>query len=249
MTSGQENPDPEANRAAGADDERISSMTTTFDQPVGASKASRISPLLATLGSAVLLGGFFAMEFGSAGFSVDDDLSVDQMVAKLDELGGALSLGGGFQALVAMGVVIFGACVRRALAAREPEGSITPAVALGGAILAASLQTVGAAVTQLAGYFEKSADPAVRLTLYSLAENVFAGAWCPLALTAGAVAFAGLARGSVPRWFGGVSAFIAILLVVAQLVVPWAGWFPALIWIAVASFSLRLPRSASPAVA
>jgi hypothetical protein len=43
-----------------------------------------------------------------------------------------------------------------------------------------------------------------------------------------------------------VSAFIAVLLLVLQVVVPWAGWFPAAIWLVAAGFGLRV-REASAA--
>jgi hypothetical protein len=100
----------------------------------------------------------------------------------------------------------------------------------------------GAAATQLASY-EGAVDPAIPLTIHTLEENLFAGAWCAIAVVAGAVAFASLRGGSVARWFGGLSAFVAILLVVAQVVVPWAGWFPAALWVAISSFGLRGERS------
>ncbi|HUR48550.1 MAG TPA: hypothetical protein VMY88_03335 [Acidimicrobiales bacterium] len=191
------------------------------------------------LGLALAVVGFTAMEMTGAGFSVSDNLPVDTMLAKLDEARGSILLGGGLQALVGLGIVLFGALVRRTLLRSEPEGALTPTVAWGGALVTAAMVCVAAAMTQLAGGTDKAADPAVLLTMHTLQESLFAGAWCALALTAGAVAFAGLARGSIPRWLGGVSAFIAVLLLLAQVVVPWAGWFPALIWVVVASIGLR----------
>ncbi len=198
-------------------------------------------PRLATIGLGLALGivGFTSMEMTAAGFSLADDLPVATMLDKLEAVSGTMTLGGGIQALVAMGVVIFGALVRRTLLGSEPEGALTPTIAWGGALVTASMISVGAALAQLTGATESPADPAVLLGLYNITESFFAGAWCALALTAGAVAFAGLARGSVARWLGGVSAFIAVLLLLAQVVVPWAGWFPALIWVIVASIGLR----------
>lgn len=203
--------------------------------------ASRRGPRLATIGLGLALGvvGFTAMEMTGAGFSVSDDLPVDTMLARLDEARGSVMLGGGLQALVGLGVVLFGALVRRTLLRSEPEGALTPTIAWGGALVTATMVCVAAAMTQLAGGTDKAADPAVLLTMHNLQESLFAGAWCALSLTAGAVAFAGLARGSVARWLGGVSAFISVLLVLAQVVVPWAGWFPALVWVLVASIGLR----------
>jgi len=199
------------------------------------------------LGIAIGILGFISLEMTGAGFSVSDELPIDTMLAKLDEARGSILLGGGLQAVVGMGVVIFGALVRRALRRSEPEGALTPTIAWGGALVTSSMVAMAAAMSQLSGGTETAADPGVLLTLHTLQESLFAGAWCALALTAGAVAFAGLTRGSVPRWLGGVSAFIAVLLVLAQVVVPWAGWFPALIWVVVASIGLRTaaPREIS----
>ncbi len=183
--------------------------------------------------------GLAAMLTGGAGFSVTDKLPVPTMIQKLDDAKGGLQIGGGLQALVSMGLVLFGAHVRRLLLRREPDGALTPAIAWGGALLAAAMTGVAAAMTQLSAGFTDAVDPGVPLTIHALEENMFAGAWCAIALVAGAVAVSGLRRGAVPRWFAGVSAFVAVLLVVAQLAVPWIGWFPALVWIIVSAFALR----------
>jgi hypothetical protein len=60
-----------------------------------------------------------------------------------------------------------------------------------------------------------------------------------LAVATGAIAVAGLRHRVVPTWLGGVSAFITALLVVLQLVVPWAGWFPAAIWLIAVGIGMR----------
>ena len=214
-------------------------MTTiSAEQPRTSNRQSTRAATIG-LGLTIAIVGFISMELTGAGFSVSEDLPVATMLEKLDQARQEIMLGGGLQALVGMGVVLFGALVRRSLLRSEPEGALTPTVAWGGAVVTATLVGVAAAMSQLAGATEKAADPGVLLTLHTLQESMFAGAWCALALTAGAVAFAGLVRGSVPRWLGGVSAFIAVLLVLAQVVVPWAGWFPALIWVIVASIGLR----------
>jgi hypothetical protein len=174
-----------------------------------------------------------------AGFSVTDKLPVETMLHKLDDASSGFLLGGGFQGLVAMGIVVYGAFVRGALLRREPEGALTPVVAWGGALLTAAMAGMGAAHTQLAASFKDAVDPAIPLTLHALEQNLFAGAFCAIALVAGAVAVAGLRRGAVARWFAGVSAFVAILLVVVQIAVPWAGWFPAAVWMIVSAFGLR----------
>lgn len=190
-------------------------------------------------GLAVGVGGFFAVFSSGAGFSVSDDLPIQTMVDKLDAVRGTLLISGGLQGLAAMALVIYGAFVCRVLKEREPESSLVPTVAFGGALLAAAMAAFGGAATQLAGSLENSVDPAIPLAVHVFEESLFAGAWCSVALIAGALAVAGLRRGAVPRWFAAVSAFVAVLLVVAQVVVPWAGWFPAIVWIAISAVVLR----------
>lgn len=175
------------------------------------------------------------------GFSVTDKLPIETMLAKLEAANSTLRLGGAAQALTAMALVIFGAWVFTRLREVEPEGALTPLVAGGGCIITAAMLAMAAAHTQLIGSYVPTdiVDPAVPLALHTLAQNLFAGAWCSLALVAGAVAVAALRRRVLPTWLGGVSAFITALLLVLQIVVPWAGWFPAAIWLIVAGIGLR----------
>jgi hypothetical protein len=216
---------------------------TTIEHPddaqvASASKGWLAAPLVGIMAAAGVMGA-------SAGFSVTDDVPVATMLEKLEDARSALLLGGAVQALAAMGLVVFGAWLFMRLKAVEPAGALTAAVAAGGCGLTAAMMAVAAAHTQLATYDgEEAVDAAVPLTLYTLGENLFAGAWCSLALVAGAVAVASLRHRVLPSWFGGVSAFIAVLLVVLQVVVPWAGWFPAIIWLMVAGFGLR-PRQST----
>lgn len=211
---------------------------TTIEHPdgtrvVGASKGWLVGPLVGIVAAVAVTGA-------GAGFSVTDDLPVATMLEKLEDARSALLLGGAVQALAAMGLVVFGAWLFKRMRAVEPAGALTAAVAAGGCGLTAAMMAMAAAHTQLATYdAEEVVDAAVPLTLHTLEENLFAGAWCSLALVAGAVAVASLRHRVLPSWFGGVSAFIAVLLVVLQVVVPWAGWFPAIIWLIVAGFGLR----------
>ncbi len=181
-----------------------------------------------------------------AGFSVTDDLSVETMVGKLESASSSLLLVGAVQALAAMALVVFGAWVFARLRAVEPAGSLTALVAGGGSLLTASMMAMAAAHTQLVADLEGAIDPAIPLTLHVLEESLFAGAWCSLALVAGAVAVAALRHRVLPRWLGGVSAFIAVLLVVLQVILPWAGWFVGAVWLVAAGFGLRV-RNASVA--
>lgn len=211
-------------------------------------RTNRTAAALIGLAVVLCIATFQGLELTGAGFSLSDDLPVETMLDKLAAVRSSVLLGGGIQALAAMGVVLFGAVLRRALAAREPANSLTPTIAWGGTLLTSAVASAAAAITQLAGGTDESPDPAVFLTMHNLQESLFAGAWCALALSAGAVAYAGLARGSVPRWLGGVSAFVTVLLLLAQVVVPWAGWFPALVWILVTSIGLRSAVAADAGV-
>lgn len=216
------------------------SIVTTIEHTdgtavVGASRGWLVAPVVGIVAAAGVM-------FTGAGFSVTDDLPVATMLEKLEDARSTLLLGGAVQAFAAMGVVVFGAWLFMRLRAVGPTGAMTSSVAAGGCGLTAAMMAVAAAHTQLATYDANAAvDAAVPLTLHTLEENLFAGAWCSLALVAGAVAVAALRHRIVPSWFGGVSAFIAVLLVVLQVVLPWAGWFPATIWLIVAGFGLR-PR-------
>lgn len=211
-------------------------MATTQTERTGtisrAGGAAPVAIVTALVGAAGVL-------LPSAGFSAADDLPIEAMVAKLDAAGSALMLGGGLQGIAAMALVVYGAFMRRALDRREEPGALTPTIAWGGALLTAAMAAIASAHTQLSGAMEKTVDPTIRVALHTLEENLFAGAWCAVALVSGAVAVAGLRRGAVPRWLGGISAFVTVLLLLAQLVVPWAAWFPAVVWIAVSAVALR----------
>lgn len=210
-------------------------MTTRTAQ----SKAWLVAPAVGLVAVAGVMGT-------GAGFSVTDDLPVETMLAKLEDAQSALLLGGAVQALAAMGMVVLGAWLFSRLRSVEPAGALTSGVAAGGCLLTAATMAVAAAHTQLATYDgSEVVDTAVPLTLHTLEENLFAGAWCSLALVAGAAAVAALRHRVLPTWFGGVSAFIAVLLVVLQVVVPWAGWFPGAIWLIAAGFGLRPLQRAS----
>ena len=179
-----------------------------------------------------------------AGFSVTDDLPVQTMLGKLEEASSSLLLVGAVQALAAMALVVFGAWIFTRLRAVEPAGALTSLVAGGGCLLTASMMAMAAAHTQLVVDSHDSVDPAIPLTLHTLEESLFAASWCSLALVAGAVAVAALRHRTLPTWLGGVSTFVAVLLVVLQIVVPWAGWFVGAVWLVTAGFGLRVREPA-----
>ena len=192
------------------------------------------------LGPVIGLATVGGMMVTGAGFSVTDDLPIDTMIDKLDAAKSVLLLGGALQAFVAMGLIAFGAWVATRLRAVTAAGSALPSVTMGGFGLGAALAAVAGTHTQLiSGDAPRMVDPAIALTLHTLEESLFAAAFCALAVAAGAVAVAGLRHRIVPTWLGGVSAFVAALLVVLQLVVPWAGWFPAAVWLVAAGVGMR----------
>jgi hypothetical protein len=239
MTLGRVRPHPGSDAGcAGATKEYEMTMTSELHSS-SSGPARTAGGRTSWLGAGVGVLGLVASLYASAGFSVVDKLPVATMLQKLEDAASGMRVSGGLQALTAFGLVLFGAHIRHLLLRREPEGSLTPSVAWGGALLAAAMTATAGAITQLSVGYTEAVDSSVPLTLHSLDENLYAGAWCAIALVAGAVAVAGLRRGAVPRWFAGLSAFVATLLVVAQLAVPWIGWFPALVWVIVSAFALR----------
>jgi hypothetical protein len=213
--------------------------TGSTDEAVRGSRAWIVAPVVGVLGLVVM------MSMG-VGFSVTDDLPVETMIAKLEAARSSLLLGGAIQALAAMGLVIFAAWIYQRLHAVEPDGALTALVAGGGAVLTAATLATSAMHTQLATTDGKvMVDPAIALTLHTLEENLFAASFCSLALVAGAVAVAAFRHRAVPIWLGGVSAFFAILLLVVQVVVPWASWFPGGLWLIVVGVGLRSRRVAT----
>lgn len=211
--------------------------TTAVTHNTGGSRLWALGPLLGVAAVATMM-------VTGAGFSVADDLPVAEMLTKLEKARSVLLLGGAAQAFAAMGLVIFGVWAAARLRAVEPEGALTSRIVAGGAFVTAAMLAIAAAHTQLATLDATDAvDPAVPLAIHTLEESLFAGAWCSLALLSGAVAVAAFRHRVVPMWLGGVSAFVTALLLVAQVVVPWAGWFPSAIWLIVAGIGLRnLPR-------
>jgi hypothetical protein len=220
---------------------RIEAMAVATEMTGRPTTSSQRQGSLAwTLGPAIGLAAIGAMLGTGAGFSVTDDLPVATMIEKLDAASSGLLLGGALQAVVAMALVVFGAWIARRLREVEPPGSTLSMVAFGGFGLAAAMAAVAGAHTQLvSGDASLYVDPAVPLALHAMEESLFAAAFCVLAVAAGAVAVAGLRHRVVPTWLGGVSAFITALLLVLQVVVPWAGWFPGAVWLVVVGVGMR----------
>lgn len=141
-----------------------------------------------------------------------------------------------FQVLMsvsALGLAVFGAGLRRRLDEQEPVGSLVPSLALGGLLLAAGLCLVGGGIaTELFWQLRHADETDPDTVMANLAIlNTMGWVWAGVGLTAGAVAWAGLAHESVGRRLAWFSAVVAALVAVAQLVplqylaaLPGAGW-------------------------
>jgi hypothetical protein len=140
-------------------------------------------------------------------------------------------------ALLALGLVVFGAGLHRRLLRHEPADSLVPLVALAGVLLTAGLTLVGGGIsTELFWSLLQDADKvdsdtvAAQLAIY----NTLAWVWAGLGLTMGAVAWAARTNPDVPRWIGRVSVVAAALVAVTQLVpLQYMAVVPGILWLVV----------------
>ncbi|MEU4557639.1 hypothetical protein AB0F72_04580 [Actinoplanes sp. NPDC023936] len=122
--------------------------------------------------------------------------------------------------LAGLGAAIFGAGLRRWLAAQSPAGSLVPELAGWGTLLVAALSLVGSGpVTEV--YFQvihayNPADPDIAMTLQRLMDTL-PWVWTGLLLTTGAITVAALRHGAAPRWLGWVSAVVTLLMVAVNV--------------------------------
>lgn len=153
-------------------------------------------------------------------------------------------------ALVAGCLVVFAAGLRRHLARQEPAGSLVPAVAAAGVALTAAAVLVGGGISTemfwaLTG--DQPFDPDT-VGAHVTIHNTIAWLWGGLGLSAGAVAFGGLRRGSVGRVLAAFSAVMALLLLASQaLPVQYVAVVPGGIWLVVAGTVLALGGRRPPA--
>ena len=147
----------------------------------------------------------------------------------------------GLSWLTAASLVIFSADVFRRLRDAESERSIGPVLALSGGLVTAAGLLIGFGfLAQLAGAASEGRTPATVAAIYGVADGLGYGAWAALGLTTGAIAWAGLKRRSVARWFAIVSAvFTAVFFLLAFF--PFVAWLPATLWLLVAPLGLRQP--------
>jgi hypothetical protein len=114
----------------------------------------------------------------------------------------------------AFAVVVFGAGLRRALAAQCPAGSLVPDVAWAGTLLVAGLCLTGSG-TATEVFFSllhaAESDPDITASLMRMMDTL-PWVWGGLALTVAAVAYGALRHGAAPRWLGVVSVVFTVLV-------------------------------------
>ncbi|MBG0562110.1 hypothetical protein [Actinoplanes aureus] len=147
-----------------------------------------------------------------------------------------------------LAAAVFGAGLRRWLAAQSPAGSLLPELAGWGTLLVTALTLVGSGpVTEV--YFQvlhtyNPADPDIAMSLQRLLDTL-PWVWTGLLLTTGAVTWAALRHGAAPRWLGWVSAVFTLLMVAVnvfpqQYLTGYLGG----IWLVIAGTAFALRRSA-----
>lgn len=146
--------------------------------------------------------------------------------------------------VAAFAVVVFGAGLRRHLAAGGRGGS-APDLALAGTLLVAELCLVGTApATDVAANLSTDTVNADVLAASATSLSTTTWVWGGLALTSAAVALGALGRDRlIPRWLGVLSAvFAAALAALAALPLQYlAAWVGAL-WLMVTGVALLVQR-------
>ncbi|WP_328476618.1 hypothetical protein OHA21_22355 [Actinoplanes sp. NBC_00393] len=150
--------------------------------------------------------------------------------------------------LSGLAAAVFGAGLRRWLAAQSPAGSLLPDLAGWGALLVTALVLVGSGpVTEV--YFQvlhtyNPADPDIAMSLQRLMDTL-PWVWTGLLLTTGAVTWAALRHGAAPRWLGWVSAVFSLLMIAVNVFPQQylTGYLGA-IWLVIAGLAFALRRRA-----
>jgi hypothetical protein len=152
----------------------------------------------------------------------------------------------------ALGLVLFGAGLRRRLDEQEPVGSLVPTAAFGGLVVAAVLCLVGGGIsTELFWQLQSANDDIGSVDPDTVAANLgifntMGWAWAGVGLTAGAVAWAGLRHESVGRKLAWFSAVMAGLIGLLQLVpLQYLAALPAALWCVVTGVALSRRSAAS----
>jgi hypothetical protein len=197
--------------------------------------------------------GFAAMEVESGLAPMDPARNVD--AALLVE--GYLQQGPGVIAAVlamfvvaAFSVVVFGAGLRRTLAAQCPAGSLVPDIAAAGTLLVAALCFVGSGpATEM--FFSllhaSESDPDITAALARTMDTL-PWVWGGLALTVAAVAHGALRHGAAPRWLGVVSVVFTVLVGgLAMAPLQYLAGYVGAIWLVVSGVAYLAARGARAA--
>jgi hypothetical protein len=152
--------------------------------------------------------------------------------------------------VAAFAVVVFGAGLRRTLAAQSPAGSLVPDVAGAGTLLVAALCLVGSGPATEAFFsllHASESDPDITASLVRTMDTL-PWVWGGLALTVAAVAFGALRHGAAPRWLGVVSVVFTVLVGgLAMAPLQYLAGYVGAIWLVIAGLAYLVARGARPA--
>jgi hypothetical protein len=197
--------------------------------------------------------GFAGMEVQSRLAPVDPAVNVDAALL----VDGYVLQGLGMIAAVlalfvvaAFAVVVFGAGLRRTLAAQCPAGSLVPDVAAAGTLLVAALCLVGSgpATEVFFGLMHAAeSDPDITASLMRMMDTL-PWVWGGLALTVSAVAHGALRHGAAPRWLGVVSIVFTVLVGgLAMAPLQYLAGYVGAIWLVIAGVTYLATRGARAA--
>jgi hypothetical protein len=204
--------------------------------------------------------GVLAGVAGFAGTEVEARLAPLDPAANADAallVEGYLLQGPGMIAVVlalfvvaAFAVVVFGAGLRRVLAAQCPAGSLVPDVAWAGTLLVAALCLVGSgpATEVFFGLLHASeSDPDVTASLVRMMDTL-PWVWGGLALTVAALAYGSLRHGAAPRWLGVVSIVFTVLVGgLAMAPLQYLAGVVGAVWLVIAGLAYLAARGARAA--
>jgi hypothetical protein len=152
--------------------------------------------------------------------------------------------------VAAFAVVVFGAGLRRMLAAQCPAGSLVPDVAWAGTLLVAGLCLVGSgpATEVFFGLLHAAEiDPDTTASLVRMMDSL-PWVWGGLALTVAAVAYGALRHGAAPRWLGVVSLVFTVLVGgLAMAPLQYLAGMVGAVWLVLAGVACLIARGARPA--
>jgi hypothetical protein len=147
-------------------------------------------------------------------------------------------------------VVVFGAGLRRMLAAQCPAGSLVPDVAWAGTLLVAGLCLVGSgpATEVFFGLLHAAEiDPDTTASLVRMMDSL-PWVWGGLALTVAAVAYGALRHGAAPRWLGVVSLVFTVLVGgLAMAPLQYLAGMVGAVWLVLAGVAYLVARGARAA--